>query len=104
MQIFSEYLVEDRANYVKEERKRIEDVVKRLAPQFDTFESFEKAALGIIDNFNPNFFDLRWGYDTYNPGRQEIHRQGWENYAKLRADQDPSVVSRDRRGNVWTGD
>ena len=71
MKTFSEYLVEDRANYVKQERKRIENVVKKLAPQFDTFESFKKAALSSIENFNPNFFDLRWGYNAYNPEHRE---------------------------------
>ncbi len=65
MKLFTEYLIEERGNFVKQERKRVEKIVKKLAPQFDTFESFKKAALGSIENFNPNFFDLRWGYDAY---------------------------------------
>lgn len=71
MKLFTEYLIEERSNYVKQERKRIEGVVKELAPQFDTFESFKKAALGSIENFNPNHFDLRWGYEAYNE-RQSV--------------------------------
>lgn len=98
--IFSEYLVEDRTNYVKQKRERIENIAKELAPQFDTYESFEKAARATIGEFNPNFFDLRWGYDAYNPERIEQHRLSWEDYGRKRAEQHPDVVSPDG----WTGD
>jgi hypothetical protein len=122
MNTFKEHLnetrMEKRKIAVDRAREYIEDLAKELANEHDDYETFLGHMKKLVPQISPGpggtivlpnetgpiHMDLQWIWQHFNTQEQQKFKDAWDSYGEARAKQDPSVVSRDKYGNVWTGD
>ncbi len=75
MKTFKDYLIEERANYVKQEREKVEEIANELILRVRSFKEFQREFKKLLPQGSD--VDLRRVYDNNTYRGPEFDRRKW---------------------------